>query len=132
MTIFQDQNTLLTILPISIYITLYFNNKSKSDMGTFLNKYEKFLTKPIIITLIALITNIIGDHVKPKAPKYINNIFKKQNKIDKLIPRYIGLIFVIFLLTRDIEMSIVTTITFLLILQLLRTEEEKKEYPYLI
>ena len=132
MTIFQDQNTLLTILPISIYITLYFNNKSKSDMGTFLNKYEKFLTKPIIITLIALITNIIGDHVKPKAPKYINNIFKKQNKIDKLIPRYIGLIFVIFLLTRDIEMSIVTTITFLLVLQLLRTEEEKKEYPYLI
>jgi len=132
MTVFQDQNTLLTILPISIYITLYFNNKSKSDMGTFLNKYEKFLTKPIIITLIALITNIIGDHVKPKAPKYINNIFKKQNKIDKLIPRYIGLIFVIFLLTRDIEMSIVTTITFLLVLQLLRTEEEKKEYPYLI
>jgi len=101
-------------------------------MGTFLNKYEKFLTKPIIITLIALITNIIGDHVKPKAPKSINNKFKKQNKNDKLIPRYIGLIFVIFLLTRDIEMSIVTTITFLLVLQLLRTDDEKKEYPYLI
>ena len=132
MTLFQNQNTLLTILPISIYITLYFNNKSKNDMGTFLNKYEKFLTKPIVITLIALMTNIIGDDVKPKAPKYINTIFKKQRDNAKLIPRYIGLVFVIFLLTRDIEMSIVTTITFLLVLQLLRSDEEKKEYPYLI
>ena len=130
MTVFQDQNTLLTILPISIYITLYFNNKSKNDIGTYLNKYEKFLTKPIIITLIALITNIIADDVKPTSPKYINTIFNKKN--NRLIPRYIGMVLIIFLLTRDIEMSIVTTITFLLILQLLRTEEEKKEYPYLI
>jgi len=130
MTVFQDQNTLLTILPISIYITLYFNNKSKNDIGTYLNKYEKFLTKPIIITLIALITNIIADDVKPTSPKYINTIFNKKN--NRLIPRYIGMVLIIFLLTRDIEMSIVTTITFLLVLQLLRTDDEKKEYPYLI
>tara|TARA_B100001094_G_scaffold264477_1_gene266496 strand:- start:70 stop:462 length:393 start_codon:yes stop_codon:yes gene_type:complete len=130
MTIFQDQKTLLMILPISIYITIYFNNKSKKDMGTFLNTYEKFLTKPIVLTLIALITNVIMDDVKPKSPKYINTIFKKEN--NRLITRYTGLVLIIFLLTRDIEMSIVTTITFLLVLQLLRTEKEKKEYPYLI
>ena len=40
MTIFQDQKTLYALLPFSIYITLYFNNKSKKDVGTFLNKYE--------------------------------------------------------------------------------------------
>ncbi len=130
MTVFQDQNTLLTILPGSIYITLYFNNKSKNDIGTDLNKYEKFLTKPIIITLIALITNIIADDVKPTSPKYINTIFNKKN--NRLIPRYIGMVLIIFLLRSDIEMSIVTTITFLLVLQLLRTDDEKKEYPYLI
>ena len=130
MTIFQDQKTLYALLPFSIYITLYFNNKSKKDVGTFLNKYEKFLTKPIIITLIALITNVIADDVKPTAPKYINTVFKKKN--NRLLPRYIGLVLIIFLLTRDIELSIVTTITFLLVLQLLRTNEEKQEYPYLI
>tara|TARA_Y100000389_G_scaffold203202_1_gene250880 strand:- start:1728 stop:2120 length:393 start_codon:yes stop_codon:yes gene_type:complete len=130
MTIFQDQKTLYALLPFSIYITLYFNNKSKKDVGTFLNKYEKFLTKPIVLTIIALITNIITDNVKPKAPKYIENIFNKKN--NRLLPRYIGLVLIIFLLTRDIEMSIVTTMTFLLVLQLLRTDEEKKDYPYLI
>ena len=130
MTIFQDQKTLYALLPFSIYITLYFNNKSKKDVGTFLNKYEKFLTKPIILTIIALITNIIVDNVKPKAPKYIEDIFNKKN--NRLLPRYIGLVLIIFLLTRDIEMSIVTTMTFLLVLQLLRTDEEKKDYPYLI
>ena len=130
MTIFQDQKTLYALLPFSIYITLYFNNKSKNDIGTYLNKYEKFLTKPIIITLIALITNVIADDVKPTAPKYINTVFKKKN--NRLLPRYIGLVLIIFLLTRDIELSIVTTITFLLVLQLLRTNEEKQEYPYLI
>ena len=130
MTIFQDQKTLYALLPFSIYITLYFNKKSKKDMGTFLNKYEKFLTKPIVLTFIALITNIISDSVKPKAPKYIENIFNKKN--NRLLPRYIGLVLIIFLLTRDIEMSIVTTVTFLLVLQLLRTDEEKKDYPYLI
>ena len=130
MTVFQDQNTLLTILPISIYITLYFNNKSKKNLGTYLNKYEKILNKPIILTIIALITNIIVDNVKPKAPKYIEDIFNKNN--NRLLPRYIGLVLIIFLLTRDIEMSIVTTMTFLLVLQLLRTDEEKKDYPYLI
>ena len=130
MTIFQDQKTLYALLPFSIYITLYFNNKSKNDIGTYLNKYENFLTKPIIITLIALITNVIADDVKPTAPKYINTVFKKKN--NRLLPRYIGLVLIIFLLTRDIELSIVTTITFLLVLQLLRTNEEKQEYPYLI
>ena len=130
MTIFQDQKTLYALLPFSIYITLYFNNKSKKDVGTFLNKYEKFLTKPIILTIIALITNIIVDNVKPKAPKYIEDIFNKKN--NRLLPRYIGLVLIIFLLTRDIEMSIVTTVTFLLVLQLLRSDEEKKDYPYLI
>tara|TARA_B100001094_G_C18118391_1_gene765391 strand:+ start:986 stop:1378 length:393 start_codon:yes stop_codon:yes gene_type:complete len=130
MTIFQDQKTLYALLPFSIYITLYFNKKSKKDMGTFLNKYEKFLTKPIVLTFIALITNIISDNVKPKAPKYIEKIFNKKN--NRLLPRYIGLVLIIFLLTRDIEMSIVTTVTFLLVLQLLRTDEEKKDYPYLI
>ena len=130
MTIFQDQKTLYALLPFSIYITLYFNNKSKKDVGTFLNKYEKFLTKPIILTIIALITNIIVDNVKPKAPKYIEKIFNKKN--NRLLPRYIGLVLIIFLLTRDIEMSIVTTVTFLLVLQLLRSDEEKKDYPYLI
>ena len=130
MTIFQDQKTLLALLPFSVYITLYFNNKSKKDIGTYLNKYEKFLTKPIVLTFIALITNIIMDNVKPKPPQYIEQIFNKKN--NRLLPRYIGLVLIIFLLTRDIEMSIVTTITFLLVLQLLRTDEEKKEYPYLI
>ena len=130
MTIFQDQKTLYALLPFSIYITLYFNKKSKKDVGTFLNKYEKFLTKPIVLTFIALITNIISDNVKPKAPKYIEKIFNKKN--NRLLPRYIGLVLIIFLLTRDIEMSIVTTVTFLLVLQLLRTDEEKKDYPYLI
>ena len=130
MTIFQDQKILYALLPFSIYITLYFNNKSKKDLGTYLNRYEKFLTKPIILTIIALITNIIVDNVKPKAPKYIEKIFNKKN--NRLLPRYIGLVLIIFLLTRDIEMSIVTTMTFLLVLQLLRTDEEKKDYPYLI
>ena len=130
MTIFQDQKTLYALLPFSIYITLYFNNKSKKDLGTYLNRYEKFLTKPIILTIIALITNIIVDNVKPKAPKYIEKIFNKKN--NRLLPRYIGLVLIIFLLTRDIEMSIVTTVTFLLVLQLLRSDEEKKDYPYLI
>ena len=130
MTIFQDQKTLYVLLPFSIYITLYFNNKSKKDVSSYLNKYEKFLTKPIIITLIALISNVIADDIKPTAPKYIKTIFKKKN--NRLIPRYLGLVLIIFLLTRDIEMSVVTTITFLLVLQLLRSDEEKKEYPYLI
>ena len=130
MTIFQDQKTLYMLLPFSIYITLYFNNKSKKDVSSYLNKYEKFLTKPIIITLIALISNVIADDIKPTAPKYIKTIFKKKN--NRLIPRYLGLVLITFLLTRDIEMSVVTTITFLLVLQLLRSDEEKKEYPYLI
>ena len=126
MTILQDQKMLSIILPVSVYITLFFNKRSKSDVGTFLNKYEKFLTKPIVLTTIALITNIIGGYSKPKTPLYIERVFSYS------IAKYIGLVLVTFTLTRDIELAVTASVTFLLVLQMLRSKDEKEEYPYLI
>ena len=63
MSILKNQKVLLAILPFSIYITMYFNRKSKNDASTILNNYEEILTKPIVLTLLALMTNIIGDEI---------------------------------------------------------------------
>ncbi len=130
MNILKNQKVLLAILPFSIYITMYFNRKSKNDASTILNNYEEILTKPIVLTLLALMTNIIGDYIKPEPPRFIINIFEGKDK--GLVPRYIGFVLIVFLLTRDIELAFVTTVTFLIVLQLLREDDEKDKYPHLI
>ena len=126
MTILQNQSVLTALLPLSAYVTIIFNRKSKKDLGTFLNKYEKFLTKPLVLTVLVLLTKFIGNHVEPKTPKYLKGIFSNS------FSKYIGLVLITFTLTRDIELAFTTTVTFLLLLQMLRTEEEKEVYPYLI
>ena len=78
MTILQNQSVLTALLPLSAYVTIIFNRKSKKDLGTFLNKYEKFLTKPLVLTVLVLLTKFIGNHVEPKTPKYLKGIFSSS------------------------------------------------------
>ena len=126
MTFLQQQRWLNMLFPLSVYITLIFNTKSKNDLGTFLNRYEKVLTKPLVLTLLVLFTKTINDYSKPKTPKYLINMLSNP------LSRYIGLVLITFTLTRDIELSFITTFSFLIMLQLLRTDEERYDYPYLI
>ena len=126
MTILQNQSELSVLLPLSAYVTILFNRKSKKDLGTFLNKYEIFLNKPLVLTVLVLLTMFIGNHIKPKTPNYLKRIFSNS------FSKYMGLVLITFTLTHDIELAFTTTVTFLLLLQMLRTEEEKEAYPYLI
>lgn len=97
-----------------------FLNNTKLQI-TSLDSVDKFLSLPIVFTLIVITQGCFGGNGVAQTPKAISQIFNSQ------FFRFLFIFLIAYTATSDIETAIVSTIIFFIILHMLRTEEEKKE-----
>ena len=97
----------------------FFNN-TKIQL-TSLDSVDKFLSLPIIFTLVVITQGCFGGNGVGQTPKAISKIFKSQ------FARFLFIFLIAYTATSDIETAVVSTVVFFIILHMLRTEEEKKE-----
>ena len=88
---------------------------------TPLDGVDKFLSLPIIFTLIVITQGCFGGNGVGQTPKAISKIFKSQ------YARFLFIFLIAYTATSDIETAAFSTMIFFIVLHLLRTEEEKKE-----
>ena len=88
---------------------------------TPLDGVDKFLSLPIIFTLIVITQGCFGGNGVGQTPKAISKIFKSQ------YARFLFIFLIAYTATSDIETAAFSTMIFFIFLHLLRTEEEKKE-----
>lgn len=88
---------------------------------TSLDSVDKFLSLPVIFTLIVITQGCFGGNGVVQTPKAITNLFSSQ------YARFVFCLLIAYTATSDIETAVVSTAVFFVILHLLRTEEEKKE-----
>lgn len=85
------------------------------------NKVEKFFAKyGIAFTLVVMYQGLFG-HMSLKNPPE-----KLQKLSDNFIFRFVTLFAIAFSVTRDVEISLLSVIMFMGIINLLRTPEERK------
>lgn len=88
---------------------------------TSLDSVDKFLSLPIIFTLVVITQGCFGGNGVGQTPKAISQIFKSQ------FARFLFIFLIAYTATSDIETAVVSTVVFFIVLHMLRTEEEKKE-----
>ena len=88
---------------------------------TPLDGVDKFLSLPIVFTLIVITQGCFGGNGVGQTPKAISDIFSSQ------FARFLFIFLIAYTATSDIETAVVSTVIFFMILNMLRTEEEKKE-----
>jgi len=93
-------------------------------MRDYFIKQEKFLRLPYILTFIVLTQAFLIEESKPKQPKVLEPF------INNPLFRFSIIVLCAFTASEDIEISIMATIVYLIIMQLLRTKEERKQVPY--
>jgi hypothetical protein len=103
---------------------MYLNVKSSLELPDYLQGFEKFLRLPIIFTLIYILGGLYAGLNYPY-PKKLDEIFQKYAFV-----RLIGVLFLAFTATGQIEYAIIGTIMFLFIINIIRSPEERKKYPY--
>ena len=88
----------------------------------FFTKTELFFTKySTAFTLLVMYQGLFGGIAISNKPKILEELAK--NKIFKIFT----LLCIAFTATRDVEISIIATILFLVLLHLMRTDEERKK-----
>lgn len=98
-------------------------------IGFFMHRNVNYLPRTdikFISSLILLNTAIFGPQQVLEKPKFIENLMK--NKVFKAV----SLMSIVFISVGDVENAIFALIGFLALVQLLRTEEERKKYPYIV
>ena len=123
----QQDKLLIPSLAGSIYFLIHYSHQAlkKSNNGTFINKIEKQFNIPYVFAFIVLVQALFGAQgFRP--PQRLVSMFEIP------VVRFIALFLIVTSGTKDIEVTIFTVASFLLMMQLLRTPEERKEHPYLI
>lgn len=85
---------------------------------------DNFLTYPIIFSLLVIFQGCFGGMGVIQTPARLTNA------INSPIARFIFLFCIAYTATTDIETAIVTVIIFLIFLQIIRTEEERKKLKF--
>jgi len=88
---------------------------------TSLNSVDKFLSLPVMFTLIVITQGCFGGNGVVQTPEAITNLFKSKYS------RFVFIFLIAYTATSDIETAVFSTIIFFIILHLLRTEKEKEE-----
>ena len=88
---------------------------------TSLDGVDKFLSLPVMFTLIVITQGCFGGNGVVQTPEAIINLFESK------YARFVFIFLIAYTATSDIETAIVSTAIFFVILHLLRTEKEKEE-----
>ena len=116
------QNTyFLSFITLFSLYTMKINLKTNWAPGL-----KNTLNSNMIYGFIILFQSTFGISSITEKPEVIKNI------TNSTFIKFISLLVITFSAVRDIEDTIFATITFLSIIQLFRTEEERKRFPYII
>lgn len=123
----MDNNYVLSALLLFTMVMIRHYNKIviAGNKGTLFHGIENQMRVPFIIGFIVLIQALLGSY-KFKLPSRV------QKYVEHPIARTIFMWLILYSGTQDIELSTVLLSAFLVTMQLLRTEKERKEHPYLI
>ena len=90
----------------------------------FTNTEKMIKRYSILFTLIVMYQGLFGGMSMSHKPKVLEDM--KSNTVFK----YITLLCIAFSATKDIEISLLSVIAFVLVLNLLRTPEERKKFKF--
>lgn len=118
-------NFVLATACVLSLIGAYFTADSGGGIN-FVPRLEGGMKGPVGFGLIVLLQALFGGQGFTDTPKSVKKLFK--NDWFKFLALYI----IVFSGTQDIEESFFILVAFLTSMQLLRTNKERKEHPYLI
>jgi hypothetical protein len=98
---------------------------SRADVG-LLNGVETQMQAVGSIGTIAFIQSVLGGNSMVEHPKKLKKILKNKGV------RFALLYFTSFSVVRDLEIALIISLAYMVFMQLLRTPEERKKYPYMI
>ena len=81
---------------------------------------------PLAVGIAMLVQSIYGSKGIVVTPSIINKLF------DYAVARFLLLFLMMFGVTRNPVTAVTTVVTFLVVMQLLRTPEERRQHPYII
>ena len=87
------------------------------------DKYEIILNAPLIFSILVIYQGVFAGNTVSIVPQKLLNLF--NNPWFRLISMFI----VSYTATLEIEMAVLSTIFFVVFINLLRTPEEKKKFP---
>jgi len=89
------------------------------------NILNKLMDNPIVVGLMALALTMYGPRLAPKLPQFIRDAFNNSGF------RMLILILVVFVGLRDIRLSLVIAVLFVVILNIVGTQDIKENFKYL-
>ena len=91
----------------------------------FPKSFEKYMNIPIMISLITIFQGCFGGMGIAQVPQRL------KNTLNHPLSRFIFVAAIAYTATKDLEISIVTTLIFFTLMYLLRTKEEQKQVGFL-
>jgi len=116
----QDSAPLLALL-----VTIIGLFTLKADIG-LLNGVETRMQTAGTFATLAFVQSVLGGNAVVEHPTRV-----KKFSAHKVV-RFILLFMTSFSVVRDLEMALLISLGYMVLMQLLRTPEERKEYPYMI
>jgi len=92
----------------------------------FPDRVDSYLGTPAIFSLVVIAQGLLGGLGLPQVPEKLKSLQRNP------IARFSFMAAIAYTATSDLELAIVSTGTFALIMHALRTPEEKAEVPYYI
>lgn len=120
MTILQNTNFLIPIVIATIY------GASRISGTNFYPKIDNIFNQTTIYGIVIMMHAMFGISPISEVPERTKSI------TSSVWFKLISLLILSFSATRDFEDAVLVLVAFLGLVQLLRTKEERKKYPYII
>ena len=86
-------------------------------LGNTENQLNKILNNQYVVPLLAVFLSMYGPRLSPKLPHFIKNLFKNS------VFNFIVILLVIYLSNKNLQLSFLISIAFLLIISLVNSQE---------
>ena len=91
-------------------------------MATVNNTLHSIMDNPLVIGLISIALTVYGPRLSPKLPFFIRNAFNNA------FFRFIVLVLVIFIGSRNIRLSLVLAILFMILMSITNNQNIKEDF----
>lgn len=93
---------------------------------TLLNGLETRMQMASTLVMLGFVQSVMGGNSMVEHPKRVKKLSKNK------AVRFTLLFMTSFSVVRDLEVALLMSLGYMLVMQLLRTPEERKKFPYLI
>ena len=95
---------------------------SKTTLSSVETSLDKMLKNPIIYGLIAVVLTVYGPRLQPKLPPMVRNLFNNN------VFRFLVILLITYLSSRSLELSLIVSIAFCLIISYTTSQEIKEQF----